>query len=193
MAGISGNVGRLPRPIPNLTRGEWDEKMRRDLEEFLRSVFSGLSSISGTPDDPNYVQLSGDPDVGSSRTPMRSDATLVLDDGGASIGDVLEWDGSGWVPTPGGGGGSWTELEVDFGSTPRYDASFTITDAAITSSAVKLVVVPCGKAATGRTADDWQFDGAIFAANPGSGSATCYATFLPGPIVGKRMIQYSVA
>lgn len=94
----------------------------------------------------------------------------------------------------GGGGGTadaWTETEVDFGTTPVFDAQFTITDAAITSSS-KINVLPCGKAATGRTADDWQFDGAVFAANPASGSATCYATFIPGPIVGKRKIQYLV-
>ena len=91
-----------------------------------------------------------------------------------------------------GAGMTWTEAEIDFGSTPVYDATFTITDAAITSSAKKVIVNPCGKAATGRTADDWQWDGAVFAANPGTGSATVYATFSPGPIVGKRKIQYSV-
>lgn len=89
-------------------------------------------------------------------------------------------------------GPAWTEVEVDFGSTPVYDATFTITDASITSSAVKMVLVPCGKAATGRTADDWQWDGGTFVANPGTGSATCYATFTPGPIVGKRMLQYQI-
>jgi len=91
-----------------------------------------------------------------------------------------------------GGGGSWTEVEIDFGSTPVYDATFIITDALITSSAVKVVLVPCGKAATDRTADDWQWDGGTFVANPGVGSATCYATFHPGPIVGKRKLQYQV-
>lgn len=93
----------------------------------------------------------------------------------------------------GGGGGAWTEVEVDFGSTPVYDAAFTITDAAITSPSVKVIVVPSGKPATGRTADDWQWDGGSFAANPGTGSAACYATFFPGPIVGKRKLQYQVS
>ena len=217
---------RLPRPTPNLVKGEWDERKRRDLVEFLRSMFGSISGIGATPPEPETIQagvsadvggslavanashvhpvetaapsvnvaLGGVPDEGSGSALMRSDARLVLDDGGASVGDVLEWDGSAWVPTSGGGGGSaWTELEVDFGSTPVYDASFTITDAAITSSAMKVVVVPCGKAASGRTPDDWQWDGAILAADPGTGSATCYVTFHPGPIVGKRMVQYQVA
>ena len=95
--------------------------------------------------------------------------------------------------TPGVGGASWTEVEIDFGTVPVYEATFTITDAAITSSAVKIAIIPCGKAATGRTADDWQWDGGTFAANPGAGSATCYAAFFPGPIVGKRKLQYQVA
>lgn len=98
--------------------------------------------------------------------------------------------GTAW--RAGGAGASWTEAEIDFGSAPVYSASFTITDAAITSSAVKLQVLPCAKAATGRTADDWEWDGATFAANPGTGSATCYALFTPGPIVGRRRIQYSI-
>jgi hypothetical protein len=80
---------------------------------------------------------------------------------------------------------------VDFGSSPVYTATFTITDASITSLS-KVQVLPCGKAATGRTADDWLWDGATFAANPGSGSATCYAVFTPGPIVGRRKVQYSI-
>jgi hypothetical protein len=115
---------------------------------------------------------------------------------GGTVGQVLtklsgtDLDVS-WQPA-GGGGASWTEAEIDFGSRPVYEASFTITDAAITSSAVKMQVLPCGKAATGRTADDWQWDGATFAANPGTGSATVYAQFMPGPIVGRRKVQYSV-
>jgi hypothetical protein len=94
--------------------------------------------------------------------------------------------------TGGGGSGStWTEVEIDFGAAPVYDAVFTITDAAIGSTS-QVLVLPCGKAATGRTADDWQWDGATFAANPGSGAATCYAVFVPGPIVGRRKVQYSI-
>ena len=93
--------------------------------------------------------------------------------------------------TSGGGGASWTEVEIDFGTKPVYEASFTITDAAISGTS-KVQVLPCGKAATGRTSDDWQWDGAAFAANPGAGSATCYVTFSPGPVVGPRKVQYSV-
>jgi hypothetical protein len=93
--------------------------------------------------------------------------------------------------TSSGGGATWTEAEIDFGAAPVYTASFTITDAGI-SAASKVQILPCGKAATGRTADDWAWDGATFAALPASGSATCYAVFTPGPIVGRRKVQYSI-
>jgi hypothetical protein len=111
---------------------------------------------------------------------------------GTPTGSKYLRDDFSWQAVSGGGGGTWTEVEIDFGATPKYDATFTITDAAITSSAVKIALVPCGKAATGRTADDWQWDGGTFVANPGTGSATCYATFHPGPIVGRRTLQYQI-
>lgn len=91
----------------------------------------------------------------------------------------------------GGSGATWTEVEIDFGSSPVYSASFTITDASIASTS-EVQVLPCGKAATGRTADDWLWDGVTVAANPGTGSATCYALFTPGPVVGRRKFQYAI-
>ena len=115
-------------------------------------------------------------------------AVAMLDDGGGDGEQIFMLQ----APATSTGAASWTEVEIDFGSLPVYDATFTITDAAITSSAVKVALVPCGKAATGRTADDWQWDGGTFVANPGTGSATCYATFSPGPIVGRRKLQYQI-
>lgn len=138
------------------------------------------------------VALGGTTDEGSGSALMRADARLKLSGVGASPGDTLVWDGSAWVPGPGAAGASWTELEIDLGSTPVYDFTFTITDAAITSSSVKVVVSSSGKTATGRADGDWLFDSAVFSANPGTGSATVYALFYPGPVVGKRWIQYLV-
>ena len=81
-------------------------------------------------------------------------------------------------------------VEHDFGADPVYDASFTITDANISASSI--ILVTPGGAATGRTADDWQWDGATVGVNPGAGSATCYVTFHPGPVVGPRSFNYTV-
>lgn len=89
-----------------------------------------------------------------------------------------------------GAGAYGDSVEHDFGTDPVYDAQFTITDAAI--SAASVILVTPGGAATGRTADDWQWDGATVGVDPGAGTATCYVTFHPGPIVGPRSFNYTV-
>lgn len=81
-------------------------------------------------------------------------------------------------------------VEYNFGTKPVYDAQFTITDSNITPTS-KVLIAP-GGSSTGRTADDWQWDGATVGVVPGSGSATCYVTFHPGPIVGTRTFNYTV-
>ena len=98
---------------------------------------------------------------------------------------------SGRTSSGGSGSTTWTEVEIDF-TAPAYERSFTITDAGVGTSS-KVIVVPSGKAATGRTSDDWQWDMISFAAFPGSGSFTLYAVAHPGPVVGKRKIQYTIA
>jgi len=85
----------------------------------------------------------------------------------------------------------WTELEVDFGTKPVYDATFQITDAAITATS-KVVVMQSGKTATGRASGDMQWDAVNYAANADDGFATCYALCSPGPIVGRRILYYQV-
>lgn len=87
---------------------------------------------------------------------------------------------------------SWTETEVDFGSTPKQSAQFTVTDAAIGATS-KVAVLASGKAATGRAAGDDLWDTITYSAKPAAGSMTVYAYAVPGPVVGKRKIQYQVA
>lgn len=134
---------------------------------------------------------------GTDYAPPTSGTSILYGDGSGgfsnvTIGANLTFS-AGTLSASGGGGGSatWTEVEIDFGNTPIYDAIFTITDASISSTS-KVVISPSGKPATGRTADDWQWDGATLSANPGTGTATCYAIFSPGPIVGRRKLQYQI-
>lgn len=91
-----------------------------------------------------------------------------------------------------GGGATWTEVEIDFGSLPVFDKLFTITDASSTTSS-KIIISESGKAATGRVSGDAQWDNIQMAANPGNGSFTVYAKAFPGPVVGKRKIHYTIA
>lgn len=112
------------------------------------------------------------------------------------IGAGVMASGAGAIATiniPGGGAGaSWTEIEFDFGTTPKYDAQFTITDAAISGTS-KVAVLSSGRVATGRVAGDGQWDSVSYDALAGSGSAIVYAMAHPGPVVGRRYAQYTVA
>lgn len=86
----------------------------------------------------------------------------------------------------------WVEVEIDFGTVPVTDKQFVVA-AVGASPASKLVVVPCGKPATGRTSDDWQWDSITLAAVPGTDVFTLYASCASGSIVGPRKIQYQLS
>ena len=92
---------------------------------------------------------------------------------------------------PSSGSATWTEYEIDFGSTPRFDASFTVVDAGVSASS-EVAVVQSGATATGRAAGDAQWDSIAYAAAPGSGQFTLYALAHPGPVAGRRKILYQV-
>jgi hypothetical protein len=93
----------------------------------------------------------------------------------------------------GGGGGTVTEIEVDFGTKPTFNGRFSVTDAGVSGTS-KVVVTESGKIATGRVASgDAEWDSIISAALPAAGSFTLFCTAQPGPVVGKRKLQYSVS
>lgn len=87
-------------------------------------------------------------------------------------------------------GGSLTETEIDFGSTPIRSKKFTVIDGSVTGSS-KISVVPSGNVGTGRVGDDWEWDSIAFAAKAAAGSFTITA-FASGRIMGNRKVYYSV-
>ena len=89
------------------------------------------------------------------------------------------------------GGGTWTETEIDFGTTPQYSKTFTITDASVSGTS-KIIVAPSGNVATSRTGNDLEWDNLLLGALAGTGSFTLTALALPGPVVGKRKVYYQV-
>lgn len=92
-----------------------------------------------------------------------------------------------------GGGGTWTEVELDFGTNPVWSKSFTISDAAVVSTASQVICVGSSETATGRAAGDAEWDGLIYAAHAtGAGTMSISAIAHPGPVVGKRKALYQV-
>lgn len=91
-----------------------------------------------------------------------------------------------------GGSSTWTETEVDFGSTPTWSKTFTITDAAVSGTS-KILPIPSGNVATGRVGNDLEWDNLLLGALAGAGNFLLTALAVPGPIVGKRKIHYQVA
>jgi hypothetical protein len=86
----------------------------------------------------------------------------------------------------------WVEIEVDFGPAPQWSKTFTVTDANVSTTS-RVAVVQSGNVATGRVGNDAEWDALICAATPASGSFTLTALAVPGPVVGRRKVQYQIA
>jgi len=87
---------------------------------------------------------------------------------------------------------TWTEVEIDFGSSPQWSKTFTIADAECTPSAL-VQVVQSGNVATGRVGNDAEWDQLLLAATPGTGSFALAVLAFPGPVVGARKVAYQIA
>lgn len=92
---------------------------------------------------------------------------------------------------PAGAGADWTAVEIDFGTTPVWDKTFTITDAAVTALS-NVAAVTSSVTATGRVGNDAVWDSLVLSATPAAGSFELSAMAIPGPIVGRRVVQYQI-
>lgn len=155
------------------------------------SIFSGSSNpgldLEGLTSTEKAVLIQiadlGDPDA---------DKILFWDDSESSF-KYLGVSGGLTITTATLSTPQWVETEVDFGSgVPKYDASFTVTDATVTGSS-KIVVSQSGNVATGRVGNDGEWDSIVFTALAGTGNFSIYCIASPGPVVGKRKIYYMVA
>ena len=147
------------------------------------------------------VQVPASPSVIEVRVPASpSVIEITLDQSGVrvggSTGQVLakvsgtDYD-TQWVTPTGGAGPTWTVVEVDFGATPAWQANFTIVDAAVTAPS-KVSVISSGVVASGRVGNDAEWDNFLFAALPAAGSFLLSAIAFPGPVVGRRTVQYQI-
>jgi hypothetical protein len=157
----------------------------------------------GVPTPPNNTTtfLRGD---GTFAAPTAS-ATITTQDEGTPLSSTvttLNFVGAGVVASgagatttitiSGGGAGTFavTETEVDFGTTPVTDATFTVTDASITGTS-KIMVTESGSIGTGRVASgDSLWDTISYSCVPAAGSFTLYAR-ASGAVVGYRKLFYT--
>lgn len=105
---------------------------------------------------------------------------------------TLETDGSkGTLDSSTLGGiSTLTEVEIDFGTTPVNNKTFTITDVTITNIK-KIIIFPSPSNATGQVGNDWEVDGATFSAKANTGNMTLYVN-APFSMNGKRKIYYQI-
>lgn len=82
-----------------------------------------------------------------------------------------------------------TQVEIDLGTVPVKSKSITVTAAAC-EPAFNVLVSPSADPATGRGSDDNLWDGLILSAVAGTGSFTLHVMAVPGPVSGKRNINY---
>jgi hypothetical protein len=89
-----------------------------------------------------------------------------------------------------GGSATLTETEIDFGTKPVNNKTFTITDSGVSVSN-KIIVTGSASDATGQVGNDWEVDSAMFSAKANSGNFTLYAN-AQFSISGKRKIYYQI-
>jgi hypothetical protein len=81
--------------------------------------------------------------------------------------------------------------EIDFGSTPVMEATFTITDADIVSTSYIIGDIAY-VAPTGKDLDELEFDSFDFRFVAGTGQCTLYAKALEGLVADKFKINYVI-
>lgn len=85
-----------------------------------------------------------------------------------------------------------SQTEVDFGSTPVGDATFTVTDAAVTDSS-QLMAQVAYEAPTGKDLDEIEMDNLQIRCAPGSGSFDMFINTADGSyLADKFKINYLV-
>ena len=116
-------------------------------------------------------------------------------------GKIFQADGGAWVDqsTPlieavaGSGGGVVSQTEIDFGATPVSDATFTITDAAI-SAAMKMMCSQSYDTPTGKDQDENEMDQLLLIPSAGTGQFTLYAKAVDGSyLADKFKVNYTYA
>lgn len=179
-----------------------------DAAGIVTSAANVAISVSGVPDgDKGDVTVTGggtvwtiDNDVvtyAKMQNVSAADRLLGRGNGGGA-GDVQEitlgtnLSLAGTVLNATGGGATWTEVEINFGTKPEWSKTFTIVDPSALPAS-KILVMPSGNVATGRVGNDLEWDNMVLGALSGTGQFTLTALATPGPVVGNRKVFYSIS
>lgn len=99
-------------------------------------------------------------------------------------------DDSVWA-SPGASSTNIKQTEVDFGTTPVSEASFTITDADVAAGS-QIVGTVAYEAPTGKDLDELDMDSFDLKFAPGAGQFTVYVTCLTGYVADKIKLNYLI-
>jgi len=186
--GVSGSVANsTTTPAITLTLGAITPSSVAAVGTVTGSNLSGTNT--GDQNLFSTISVSGQSDVVADST---SDTLTLVAGSNITITTNAGTDTITITASGGGGGATWTEVEIDFGNTPQWSKTFTIIDAG-SDAGFKIMCVPSGRVATGRVGNDQEWDNLLLAADPSSGQFDLSAIAVPGPIVGKRNILYSIA
>lgn len=89
------------------------------------------------------------------------------------------------------GGSSVSQTEIDFGSLPVAEASFTVVDASVTPTS-RIVGHVSYEAPTGKDLDEIEMDVLDLSFGPGNGQLTLYAKGTQGYVADKFKVNYVV-
>jgi hypothetical protein len=103
--------------------------------------------------------------------------------------DFLRADGA--FASPGASSTNIKQTEIDFGTTPVAEASFTVTDADV-SATNQLIGSVAYEAPTGKDLDELDMDGLDLKFAPGIGEFTIYARGMDGYVADKFKINYLI-
>jgi hypothetical protein len=83
-------------------------------------------------------------------------------------------------------------VELDFGPVAVVGNVFVVGDGSVFPTS-RIIMTHSGAAATGKQADEAEFDAIDCRCEPGTGSFRVYATSLLGHVLGKFKFDYAVA